>query len=118
MSNPTVSKLLTRSDATLGQQPLVSTSHFFLAKSFFLAGDLKTAEEHALAALSILESHKAPGARWVLELLAEIAAARGDIAAAADYSRRRDTAYSRDYERAFGRLPAEVDLNGEVRRNE
>ncbi len=76
----------------LGQPNSIRISHNNLADNLRLAGALDEAEEHARKALAICEQWRAPTTWKTLWLLEEIAAARGDAAAAAEWRQRKEAA--------------------------
>ena len=83
----------------LGQPQGLAISHSNIA-DHLRRGGTHEAQSHAEEALAIFESIQDPAAWKTLGVLADIAAARGDMAAAAEYGRRKEAVPSEGQERS------------------
>ncbi len=99
-----------RAFESLSDNPNTSASHGQLAQIYLLLGDLDRAEDHAHRAREIFERLGLKEAHMVYHLLADIARARGDATAAAEWEAKRDDLRAELRRRAGGPagLPAEV----------
>lgn len=84
----------------LGIPRSLAISHSNLASSLRRVGELDDAEHHALQALAIREQIQDRGIWKTLAILEQIANARGDAKAAADYQRRKEEAGAEARQRA------------------
>jgi hypothetical protein len=93
----------------LGHPVSIARSHNNLASRLHRAGALDEAEEHARTALDICEQLRDPHTWQTLWVLEDIATARGDAAAAAEWRRRKEAARAEAEERAgTPTLPSET----------
>ena len=94
----------------LGGKPSEADSWSQLARIHLRLGDLAAAERHAHEALEIRESLGLKEARRDYNTLSEIAQARGDLAAAAEWAKKRDDLLAELERRAGGGggLPAQM----------
>lgn len=95
---------------SLGNRPAEANSLGLLARIYLRLGDLDTAERHAHAACEIHESLGLVEVWIDYNTLAEIAEARGDSGAAADWAKKRDDLRAERKSRAGGGsgLPAKM----------
>ena len=87
-------------EKTLGRPASIAISRSNLANRLRRAGQLDEAEEQAREALAIREEIGDPRLWQTLLVMADIAAARGDDTAAAEWGRRKEEAYAEARERA------------------